>query len=235
MKEVIKAVIYGDSVLRGVVFDPVTKRHSFAKGNAYNAIGEQFGIKIENKAHFGYTVREGRCDVMRDIASGEVYEYALLEFGGNDSDFRWDEIAKAPYARHTPKVGIDEFIKTMQNLIEKLRGCGTEPVLMSLPPILPGAYLTYLSSRGIDRNEVMKWLGDENTIYRHQELYSLALMRLSQKENIPLCDVRQAFLCKKDLSSLMCADGIHPNSRGQKLIACTFYDFIKRRAANNLI
>lgn len=227
MKNNIKAVIYGDSLLKGVVYDPNTGRHSFAKGSAYAMVGEAFGIDITNKSHFGFTVKDGKKVISDDLEAGEVYDYALVEFGGNDSDFKWEQIAQKPDGKHYPKVCFDEYLTTLREMIKKLREAGSKPVLMTLPPVFAHDYLTYLCRRGLDKNAILSWLGEENTIYRHQELYSLTIAKFACEEKIPLCDVRSEFLRKRNCSKLMCADGIHPNKYGQRLIACTFYDFLK--------
>ncbi len=227
MKNDIKAVIYGDSLLKGVVYDPNTGRHSFAKGSAYAVLGETFGVNITNKAHFGFTVKDGEKVMSDDIECSEIYDYALVEFGGNDSDFKWEQIAADPEGKHYPKVSFEEYVSIMRKMIKKLKAVGTMPVLMTLPPIFAHEYLTYLCRKGLDRSAILSWLGDESTIYRHQELYSLGLTKLACEEKILLCDVRSEFLRKRSCSKLMCADGIHPNRYGQRLIACTFYDFLK--------
>ena len=40
--------------------------------------------------------------------------------------------------------------------------------------------------------------------------------------NCALVDVRSAFLSSWDFTQLMCADGIHPNAEGQKVILDEF-------------
>lgn len=40
----------------------------------------------------------------------------------------------------------------------------------------------------------MQWLGEEQMIYRHQEMYSDAGARLAFEEGVPLIGVRENFL-----------------------------------------
>ena len=42
---------------------------------------------------------------------------------------------------------------------------------------------------------------------------------------MPVIDIRSAFLAQPDFRSYLCADGIHPNEAGQKLI----YGAIRRQ------
>ncbi len=221
-------VVYGDSILKGIVLNTQTGRHAPAHGTAYETIGKTFGLDITNRAHFGYTVREGEREVDRDLEEGRIYEYALIEFGGNDSDFRWGEVEGSPSTHHDPKVTVDEYTKRLKSIIEKLRAVGTKPILMTLPPVCSKNFLSFICKNGLSRERIMSFLGDEDRIYRHQEMYSLAASKLSYELNVPLCDVRSEFLCRKNFISLMCGDGIHPNGAGQLLTACTFYEFLKK-------
>ena len=71
----------------------------------------------------------------------------------------------------------------------------------------------------------MRWLGDVGNIYVWQERYSRAVERLAREENVPLVDVRGAFLDYGHLEQTLCADGTHPNTVGQGLITKAFQDF----------
>ena len=52
--------------------------------------------------------------------------------------------------------------------------------------------------------------------------------RLAREENVPLVDLRGAFLDHWHLDTLLCEDGTHPNSAGQALIGQAFRDFAER-------
>ena len=52
--------------------------------------------------------------------------------------------------------------------------------------------------------------------------------RLAREENVPLVDLRGAFLDHWHLDTLLCEDGTHPNSAGQALIGRAFRDFAER-------
>ncbi len=221
-------VVYGDSILKGIILNKDTGRHAPNHGSAYETFGKTFDLDITNRAHFGYTVREGEREVERDIGEGKIYDYALLEFGGNDSDYRWAEVEKSPLTHHDPKVRIEEYAKKLSSLIAKLRDVGTKPILMTLPPVCGANYLSFICKNGLSKEKIMAFLGDENMIYRHQEMYSLTAAKLSYMLNVPLCDVRSEFLHRRNFGTLMCGDGIHPNGAGQMLIACTFYEFLKK-------
>ncbi len=221
-------VVYGDSVMKGIVLNQITGRHAPNHGSAYDIIGKTFDLDITNRAHFGYTVKEGERELKRDIDNGVQYDYALIEFGGNDSDYHWGQVERSPLSHHEPKVSIDEYTKKLRSFINTLRENGTKPILMTLPPVCGKDYLSFICRGGLSKEKIMMFLGDENMIYRHQEMYSLAAAKVSYDMNVPLCDVRSEFLHRRNFYDLMCRDGIHPNGDGQTLIACTFYKFLKK-------
>ena len=77
----------------------------------------------------------------------------------------------------------------------------------------------------LDKEAVLRWLGDVGNIYAWQERYSRAVERLAQEEQVPLVDVRGAFLDHGHLEQTLCADGTHPNTLGQGLITAAFQNF----------
>lgn len=59
----------------------------------------------------------------------------LLEYGGNDSDYDWPQIAAAPKEEHFPKTMLSVFERAYGELISLGRSLGMQPVIMTLPPI----------------------------------------------------------------------------------------------------
>ena len=70
--------------------------------------------------------------------------------------------------------------------------------------------------------------GQYCNIYAHQEQYSRAVERLAWEENVPLVDLRGAFLDHWHLDTLLCEDGTHPNTAGQVLIGQAFRAFAEQ-------
>lgn len=75
----------------------------------------------------------------------------------------------------------------------------------------------------------MKWLGSITEIYSQQEKYSYHVAQLAMEEGIPLVDIRGAFLAHGHIGELLCEDGTHPNTMGQKVITQAFLEFAERR------
>ena len=75
----------------------------------------------------------------------------------------------------------------------------------------------------------MKWLGSISHISDHQASYSSAVEDLAAREQVPLVDIRSAFLKHGTILDLICEDGTHPNSKGQQIITEAFQTFAAGR------
>ena len=130
--------ILGDSIAKGVVFDTQRNRYVIAKENLGKQITQAFGCCVTNLSKFGSTITDGLTRFGKQKDALQNYKAVLMNFGGNDSDFLWQEISAAPDELHKPKTPIDIFEQTYLNLIERVRKCGFTPVLLNLPPIRQG-------------------------------------------------------------------------------------------------
>ncbi len=216
--------VYGDSILRGVRFQDgryvIDRRWE-------DRLAETFGLHITNRSRFGNTIRKAMPRIEKDSETpGAAEEYALLELGGNDCDYDWAEVADAPEQMHECKTPPTVFMETYRRAIRLLRESGRKVILATLPPINSELYLRYLCRDGLNRDNIVRWLGDVEHIYRWQEAYSYMVDQLAREERVPLIELRGAFLMDgRRPETLLCADGIHPSMQGQDLIFRTLSDF----------
>ena len=142
----------------------------------------------------------------------------LLSFGGNDVDYDWVAISETPKERHDPHVLPEQFAENMAQMVRDARGAGLIPVLLTLPPIDSERYFSWVT-RGLEKGEnVLRWLGDVERIYRTHRGYSEILCQVARTVNAHLIDVRGAFERAGDSLRRLCVDGIHPNAEGHALI-----------------
>lgn len=213
-----KAIVWGDSVMRGVAYDEARGRYSLLQRTAVSKVAEELGIEIVNRAKMGMTVEQGLDLMEADLSRGMTADVALVEFGGNDCDFDWKAISENPDARHLPKTPVDLFEKKIKAMITKLRGSGIYTVLATLPPIAADKYFDFIARNGLNKENILKWLGDKHHIYRFHEMYSNVIQKVARECGCALLDLRSAFLSRWDLGALFCKDGIHPNEEGQLLM-----------------
>ena len=221
-----KIYIYGDSLLKATVPDGDFHYHFHI-----NEVMQRYQTKlveVVNRSKMGATIRKGLSLVRHDLDRGLEARYALVSYGGNDSDFDWEAIAAAPEQEHLPHTVLPEFIEKLRCAVQELASAGVQPVLMTLPPIDGQRYFQFISRRA-DGGSILRWLGDVGRIYRHQELYSDAVAALAMTEGLPLIDVRRQFLPQRDLSGLIAADGIHLTMSGSRCLFDTLADWVRAR------
>ncbi len=218
MKSIKSIAIFGDSIMKGLVFNPERKRYMLSDNIGIDNLAEQYSIEISNRSRVGFTISKGTEMLKRRIEDGDRTDVVFLEYGGNDCDFNWKEVCDAPYDEHLPATPLDNFEAEYYEIIKYLRSKGITPIMANLPPICPDRYLKWICRDGLDADNILIWLGDTGAIYRYQEMYSRKVEEIARKTNTNLINFRDAFLANRKLGDYICDDGIHPNGDGQKII-----------------
>ncbi len=209
--------VYGDSILKGVLLE----RGKYVVNRDWERLlGEKFHLTIRNCARFGCTIRKMLPLIRRDSgAAAPEGEVAVLELGGNDCDYDWAAISRAPEEYHECRTPPGEFLSRYREAVDLIRESGRIPVLMTLPPVHAERYLRYICRDGLSRQNILSWLGSAETISRWQSFYSRMVEQIAREKNVKLIDLRRAFpQDERSLEPLLCEDGIHPSRMGQKLI-----------------
>lgn len=168
----------------------------------------------------------GKTAVVAQVAAklGIGYAaYTILEYGGNDCDFYWKRIASDPSGDHHPKTTLEEFRREFVKLIGKIRALGSQPIILSLPPIESKEYFDFFSRKMNDeqRDNILGWMGGEvEAISRWHDSYNQVLFGVAGETSTPILDITAPFSNHSEgWRTLLCHDGIHPNSEGHRLIA----------------
>lgn len=224
--------VYGDSLMKATMPDQAFRYHFHL-----DELRERYhrdGLTLTNRAKMGATVSKGLALVTHDAERGLDARYALVAYGGNDSDFDWAEIAAWPEAEHRPRTELGAFRRLLTQTLEVLRGAGVQPVLMSLPPIDAERYLSFICRNGLNRGNILHWLGDVQRIYRYQEAYSDTVATVAARQDVPLVDVRSSFLLERQLPQLIAADGIHLTMPGYVKLYDILTGWLRRETGGNL-
>ena len=220
-----KVMLCGDSISKGIIFDSIAGKYKKCEKAFSGMLNRIFNTNILNISKFGNTAK--RVEKRFYKAYGETTpEVVIFELGGNDCDFNWDEIDKDPDGIHIPKTEMNQFKNILEGMADTVRESGGRPVFMNLPPLDPDAYFNWIShGDGKRADNILNWLGSVSKIYWWQERYNSAVQDIAKKQDIELIDVRSEFLKMQDFRDCLCEDGIHPNDKGQQLIAGTLEEY----------
>jgi len=228
--------VFGDSILKGVQLDDDNMRYHVDNNIDVEMLEKKFKLNISNFSIFGCTISKAFSLIEKRFKSDKLQCHAIvLNLGGNDCDFDWKAVAERPDEDHQPNTPLDVFAETYRKMIEFLKDNGIRPIITTLPPLDAQKFYNWFCS-GLDKSaNIIKWLGTVETIYRWQENYSRTIERIAEETGTLIVDLRGAFLKHRKLEHLLCADGTHPNTEGQRVITQGFLDFIEMAKAKGKI
>ncbi|WP_271002467.1 SGNH/GDSL hydrolase family protein [Listeria seeligeri] len=227
MKKTIQSVgIWGDSIMKGVLFNPEKNRYTLLKNNCIKRASEKLGITFQNHSTMGRTITKGHEILTKDLAKDASNDSAIIEFGGNDCDFNWAEVSENPEAPHIPGTPIDIFETQLREMIARLKNLDIQPILMTLPPLHAKRYFDFITRSGLNKENILAFLGgDVQMIYRWQERYSNTISKIAGETGSHLIDIRDSFLAEFHYEDLLCIDGIHPNEAGHIKMSRKFVQY----------
>lgn len=213
--------VWGDSIARGIVYDERRGRYAIAPLRYPDILQKAFDVKLNDHSVMGQTVVKG----LESFLGTSPVQGALcaIEYGGNDCDLNWAEVAMNPSFPLQAKVSLENFGRYLGLFVDEVRNRGMHPLMVTPPPLHAARYFAWVT-RNLNQEAVTQALGEVQAIYRWQERYTIVVRRVAEMHSVPLLDVRDAFLACDDFESLMCVDGIHPNEDGHRLIAKTVLD-----------
>jgi len=222
-----KIEVFGDSLLKGIQVNPLNKRYHIDNNIDVEGIEQAHLLCIKNYSRFGCTVTKGLSLISKRLEKKDSFcDAIVMNYGGNDCDFNWREIAERPYDEHLPNTPLDTFAETYHTIINILKERGIQPILTTLPPLDAQRFFNWFC-QGLNMANIMVWLKDVNAIYRWQGDYSKAVEKIAADTNTLLVDVRSEFIRQENASHFLCEDGTHVNTKGQKLITQAFLKFIE--------
>ena len=182
-------------------------------------------VEVVNAGIAGENSAEGLARITRDVPDRHP-TLVLIEFGLNDVRY---EAEKA--------ICIDDFKTNLRTMTARIRDAGAHSVLMTPNPVI-NAYHVYSRATSFYR----RWGGCDQRLAH----YADAVRQVAESQDVPLCDIRRAFIDRAieaefrgatqdhtDLTALRdCIspdDGVHPVALGHELIAFALYNLLGRR------
>ena len=224
-----KIEVFGDSILKGIQINPLNNRYHVDNRIDVPLLESRFSLDIENRAKFGCTVTKGEQLLNRYLDESPNCEAVIMNFGGNDCDYNWAEIAQDPDGVHEQHTPVQQFVQIYTKLIRTLQEKGIRPIVTNLPPLCPQRFFDWFC-KDLNKENVFRWMTSVNTIYHVQEYYSHTVEQIARATGARLVDIRGVFLKRYRVERFLCADGIHINTEGQGLITEAFVNFASANA-----
>ena len=216
-----KIQVVGDSLLKGVIYDETISRHVLLKENGISMLIDA-GFDIKNDAKFGLTIAKARKII--ENSSLDMDEI-IIEVGGNDCDYNWDDVSNNPNTIHQTKTPIDEFKDSLESLVQFILSHQIKPILVSIPPLDDQLFFNFIT-KNRQKENIMSFLGDTKMIYYHQRSYNEVIERVAKQYALTYIPLRETIEAVSNVKEIYCKDGMHLNERGQAIIYDTFKRYI---------
>ena len=222
MSEIKSVIVWGDSILKGIISSEDLTQIRPSEINALQMAGEKLAIEINNKSIYGAHIIKLQLTQTKNLNKGLTADIALIESGTNDCDYEWNDVCTKPFSEITQKVPLADFKRIASEMVDTSRENKITPVLVTAPDLAIPYWKEYIT-RGLDKEKIAQFIGhDPYVLLRNQEEYMEALRQIAKEKNVQLIDMRVEFRKNSDPMSLMCKDGVHPNLEGHKLMADVF-------------
>ena len=222
MSEIKSVIVWGDSILKGIISSEDLTQIRPSEINALQMAGEKLAIEINNKSIYGAHIIKLQSTQTKNLKKGLTADIALIESGTNDCDYEWNDVCIKPFSEITQKVPLADFKRIASEMVDTSRENKITPVLVTAPDLAIPYWKEYIT-RGLDKEKIAQFIGhDPYVLLRNQEEYMEALRQIAKEKNVQLIDMRVEFRKTSDPMSLMCKDGVHPNIEGHKLMADVF-------------
>lgn len=222
MSEIKSVIVWGDSILKGIISSEDLTQIRPSEINALQMAGEKLAIEINNKSIYGAHIIKLQSTQTKNLNKGLTADIALIESGTNDCDYEWNDVCTKPFSEITQKVPLADFKRIASEMVDTSRENKITPVLVTAPDLAIPYWKEYIT-RGLDKEKIAQFIGhDPYVLLRNQEEYMEALRQIAKEKNVQLIDMRVEFRKTSDPMSLMCKDGVHPNIEGHKFMADVF-------------
>lgn len=208
--------LFGDSILFGIII----KDGKYVRNKDFNLrdIAKEYDLDLLNVSRMGRNSYEGILAIQEYLTVHPAPEYAVIEFGGNDADHEWAEIAKDPAPR-TPKIPLENYIENLKEMAKILENAGSKVSFMNLFPIISKPYFDWVTPTTESKENVLKFLGGTTeTILKVHTTYNESVEKLAQSLQKPLINIRKEILEKDDITPFISVDGVHPSPLGHEII-----------------
>ncbi len=211
-----KLVVFGDSILKGVITIPNSgKLFDTTENDSLSLAQKELGFELDNRSIYGNITSKGLIKLQKFFEKGGEADFCIIEFGSNDCDYDWGTLVQ--------KVPLAEYLENLAAMVKLCREHKVTPLMMGLIPyVCDDWYQTII--KGQNEAAILDFLGGSpETLGKNQLIYKNAQSDFVQKNNVQFLDPWTIFEGHKEL---MCYDGIHPNEKGYELLSKAWIKFL---------
>lgn len=217
--------IFGDSLLRGVMPDENGMYHS-TECIDFDGLAKKHDIVIKNYAMPTFTSKQGRDWMNKTLAAVEKPDLAIVEYGGNDCDFRWRELAETDELVVNPhRVSLEEFAVTYGSILDDLEAMDIRTVVTLCPQLPPHVYLKHLSDSGVPEKVIHRYAASDEEFAAEYTAYKKVILKLANERQKSVLNIEKNFANLDNMVEYYSVDGMHPNEKGYHLIHNSFDEF----------
>ena len=223
-----KLVVFGDSILKGVITIPNSdKLFDVTENDSLSLAQKELGFELDNRSIYGNITSKGLIKLQKFFEKGGEADFCIIEFGSNDCDYDWNIFKPGaelpPVSEIKQKVPLAEYLENLAAMVKLCREHKVTPLMMGLIPyVCNDWYQTII--KGQNEAAILDFLGGSSeTLGKNQLIYKNAQADFVQKNNVQFLDPWTIFEGHKEL---MCYDGIHPNEKGYELLSKAWIKFL---------
>ena len=209
-----KLVVFGDSILKGVITIPDSKSlFDVTENDSLTLAQKKLAFELDNRSIYGNITSKGLIKLQKyfeKCSSGDLQpaDFCVIEFGSNDCDYDWGTLVQ--------KVSLEQYLENLNQMVALCRQNKVTPLMMGLIPYVCDDWFKTII-KGQDEAAILEFLGGTaETLGKNQLVYKNAQKDFVQKNNVQFLDPWELFAGHKEL---MCYDGIHPNEKGYEVLA----------------
>ncbi len=211
-----KLVVFGDSILKGVITIPNSgKLFDTTENDSLTLAQKELGFELDNRSIYGNITSKGLLKLQKFFDKGESADFCVIEFGSNDCDYDWGTLVQ--------KVPLEDYLANLTAMVKLCREHKVTPLMMGLIPYVCDDWFKTII-KGHDEAAILNFLGGSaETLGKNQLIYKNAQADFVQKNNVQFLDPWTIFESHKEL---MCYDGIHPNEEGYQQLSKAWIKFL---------
>ena len=211
-----KLVVFGDSILKGVITIPGSKNlFDVTENDSLSLAQKELGFELDNRSIYGNITSKGLVKLQKFFDKGETADFCIIEFGSNDCDYDWGTLIQ--------KVPLADYLENLKQMISLCRTNKVTPLMMGLIPYVCDDWFKTII-KGQDEAAILNFLGGTaETLGKNQLIYKNAQADFVKENKVQFLDPWTIFEGHKEL---MCYDGIHPNEKGYQLLSDAWIKFL---------